>query len=76
MDWGGAWNPVFLRDIWPSQPEIQQTVTDFLKKEMFVSQYATAAEGDDEWKNIQIPVDSPTHGMRSTYVKKPPYFDE
>ncbi|MBN2329919.1 MAG: aconitate hydratase AcnA [Candidatus Omnitrophica bacterium] len=69
-------NPVYLKDIWPENEEIVQTVRDALQKEMFISEYNKAAEGGDEWKSIEV-----SGGMtfqwdsESTYVKKPPYFE-
>lgn len=73
---GADGKPVFLKDIWPSSSEIAQAVRDSLEREMFISEYSRAAEGSEEWKNIQV-----SEGLTfawnpdSTYVKKPPYFE-
>jgi len=69
-------NPVFLKDIWPTNEEIQDVMLKSVKKEMFISEYATATEGGEEWQSIET-----STGLTyqwddaSTYVKKPPYFD-
>lgn len=69
-------NPVYLKDIWPSQAEVQEAVANNIDSSMFKSSYDNVFEGDDNWKNI----DSPqgviyTWDETSTYVKSPPYFD-
>ncbi len=66
--------PVFLRDIWPSQAEIQ-TALAAVKPIMFKQAYATVFEGDSHWRGIQVP-QAATYAWdeRSSYVKHPPYF--
>ncbi|WP_166423927.1 aconitate hydratase AcnA [Paraglaciecola sp. 20A4] len=67
--------PVYLRDIWPSNDEIQALVTDVVKSEMFSERYSHIFEGDDSWNNLEI-VDSEQYNWpESTYVKKPTFFD-
>ena len=67
---------VFLKDIWPSQLEVNQVMQESVKPEQFTSQYASVFEGDDRWKALPVP-----EGARfewdpaSTYVKEPPYFE-
>ena len=68
--------PVYLKDIWPSNDEVQSAIRDAVTSEMFVSRYAHATAGDARWQAI------PTGGGRtysfsstSTYVQNPPYFD-
>jgi aconitate hydratase len=66
---------VFLKDIWPTQMEIQEVIGTSVKSEHFTTQYASVFEGDDRWKALPTP-----EGERfaweddSTYVKEPPYF--
>lgn len=69
-------NPVYLKDIWPSNQEIQDTILTTVKKDMFVDQYKNVFEGEEEWKNIPVK-ESVTYewNTSSTYVKKPPYFE-
>jgi aconitate hydratase len=69
--------PVYLRDIWPSNDEIMAVVRSSLNRGQFIKRYSEVFEGDDHWKAIQIEGDSETYGWvdGSTYVKNPPYFD-
>jgi aconitate hydratase len=69
-----AGQPVFLRDIWPSQAEIQAALAA-VKPAMFSEAYATVFEGDSRWRGIQVPQGA-TYAWDegSSYVKHPPYF--
>ena len=68
--------PVYLRDIWPDQKEIQDTIRSSIDSDMFQSSYASVFEGDDNWKGIDSPEGQIyTWDGDSTYVKNPPYFD-
>lgn len=69
-------NPVYLKDIWPTQAEVQEAVSQNIDSSMFASSYSSVFEGDANWKGI----DSPTGEIyswdsASTYVKNPPYFE-
>jgi len=67
---------VFLRDIWPTQEEIEQTMRKSVQPEMFQRQYAGVFEGDDLWKNLPSPTgDLFEWDPTSTYIKHPPYFE-
>jgi len=69
-------SPVYLRDIWPSQKEIQAIVAGTLDSAMFRSSYANVFAGDKNWNAIQVPGgDRFTWAEDSTYVRNPPYFD-
>ncbi|MEZ4227574.1 MAG: aconitate hydratase AcnA [Polyangiaceae bacterium] len=67
---------VFLKDIWPSPAEVQQTLQASLDREMFSGEYAHVFEGDESWRGIQIP-DGDRFGWdpKSTYVRRPTFFD-
>ncbi|MBZ0114959.1 MAG: aconitate hydratase AcnA, partial [Thermoanaerobaculia bacterium] len=67
---------VFLRDIWPSREEINETVARALKPEMFEGEYRGVFDGDETWQSLAIP-DGDTFAWQddSTYVKHPPYFE-
>ncbi|MFN0170130.1 MAG: aconitate hydratase AcnA [Bryobacteraceae bacterium] len=68
--------PVYLRDIWPSNAEIQETVRSAQNPAQFASQYSSVFEGDAAWRGIQIPAGSAyAWDDASTYIKRPPYFD-
>ncbi len=69
-------NPVFLKDIWPTAEEVQQTIDESINSEMFKSQYAGVFEGDDRWKSLPTPKGAVFEwDEKSTYVRKPPYFE-
>jgi aconitate hydratase len=69
-------NPVYLKDIWPSQHEIQEVVAGNIDSNMFKSSYASVFEGDANWKDIDSPEgEIYTWDDASTYVKNPPYFE-
>jgi aconitate hydratase len=68
--------PVFLRDIWPSQREVAETVSACVDSTMFRKQYATVTDGDANWQHLKFPSGN-TYGWEpdSTYIRKAPYFD-
>jgi aconitate hydratase len=69
-------NPVYLKDIWPSQHDIQEVVAANIDSDMFKSSYASVFEGDANWKGIDSPRgEIYTWDDTSTYVKNPPYFE-
>jgi aconitate hydratase len=69
-------NPVYLKDIWPSNAEVHQTVRDAVTRDMFVTQYADVFSGDDTWKSIKTAEGQTyTWDSTSTYVQHPPYFE-
>jgi aconitate hydratase len=68
--------PVYLRDIWPSSREIEQTVEGAIASEMYTRGYADVFAGDARWRALSTPSgDTFTWDPDSTYVRKPPYFD-
>jgi aconitate hydratase len=69
-------NDVFLKDIWPSPDEVQQTIDSSISREQFIKQYATVFDGDERWTSLPTPT-GPIFDWdpNSTYVRKPPYFD-
>ena len=69
-------NEVFLRDIWPSQKEISDTIASAINQEMFIKNYADVFKGDERWRNLPTPKGKTFDwDSKSTYVRKPPYFD-
>ena len=68
--------PVYLRDIWPSQEEIRKAVEEALDPEAFKKRYSNIWEGDEYWAKLPE-LDSITYPWdpKSTYIKKPPFFD-
>ena len=74
---GSDGRPVYLRDIWPSPAEIAEVVRDAVAAEMFSRDYADVFRGDDRWRGLDVPAgDTFTWDEYSTYVRRPPYFDE
>ena len=72
----GAKGPVFLRDIWPTSQEVQDTILSSVKREQFTEQYANVFDGDANWQRINAPSSARyTWSDTSTYVQNPPYFD-
>ena len=72
----GAKGPVFLREIWPTTQEVEDTVLRAVKREQFEREYADVFGGDAEWKAIEAPTGSRYRwDEASTYVKHPPYFE-
>ncbi len=67
---------VYLRDIWPSQEEVQIALASSIDSEMFRTQYSTVSEGDRNWQNLKFPTGK-TYGWEqdSTYIRRAPYFD-
>ncbi len=71
-----AGKDVFLRDIWPSNEEVQSTVKKSVRREMFAKQYSEVFQGDAQWNSIKVPAgDQYAWDAASTYIKKAPYFD-
>ncbi len=68
--------PVYLKDIWPSQQEVSDTIAKSIDSGIFQKEYATVTEGDDNWKQLKFPLgDVYQWEADSTYIRKAPYFD-
>jgi len=72
-----AGNDVFLKDIWPSNKEIQDLILTSINAEMFINRYSNVSEGSKEWSSIKTD-DSSIYNWddESTYVKRPPFFQD
>jgi aconitate hydratase len=67
---------VFLKDIWPTQQEIEDVVKQAVRPEMFRNQYAKVFEGDEQWRDLPTPESELFDWQAdSTYVQNPPYFE-
>jgi aconitate hydratase len=67
---------VYLRDIWPSAAEVSETVLDAVQSDMFRKSYAEVFDGDERWNSLEVPTgDSFAWGEDSTYVRRPPFFE-
>jgi aconitate hydratase len=73
---GSDGQPVYLKEIWPSEREIQETMLRAVRSDMFRSTYATVFDGDARWQSLPSP-----SGERyewddtSTYIRNPPFFE-
>ena len=69
-------NEIYLKDIWPSNKEIEDTLKQSLNAEMFIKRYSNVSEGPSQWQKIKTEESSIYNWDEgSTYVKKPPFFD-
>ena len=67
---------IFLKDIWPSQNEIEEIIENTIDPVMFSKAYKDSIQGDDAWKNLETPQGEIYQWQESsTYIKKPPYFE-
>jgi aconitate hydratase len=71
-----AGQPVYLKDIWPSEREIQETMLTSVKSEMFREKYATVFDGDERWRSLPSPTAERFEwDDASTYIRNPPFFE-
>ncbi len=69
--------PVYLKDVWPTNAEIEALVASSVTREQFLARYGIVTQGTKEWQALQVETGSETYRWNSgsTYVKNPPYFD-
>jgi len=68
--------PVYLRDVWPTQKEVMEAINSSIRAEMFHKAYEESLEGDQRWKMIDAPSGELFQwDPSSTYVKRPPFFE-
>ncbi|MBL8844914.1 MAG: aconitate hydratase AcnA [Hyphomicrobium zavarzinii] len=72
---GSDGKPVYLKDIWPTNQEVQKFIAENISRDLFKSKYADVFHGDDRWRTIKAGAGL-TYGWddKSTYVQNPPYF--
>ncbi|SEQ46654.1 aconitate hydratase [Streptomyces radiopugnans] len=69
-------NPVFLKDVWPSEQEVNDVVASAIGEDMFATSYQDVFAGDAQWQALPVPTgDTFEWDPQSTYVRKPPYFE-
>ena len=68
-------NPVYLKDVWPSQKEIADVIETHINSTMYRKQYANVFEGSKAWQNLPAPEGEIYEWPDSTYVRNPPYFE-
>jgi aconitate hydratase len=73
---GADGEEVYLRDIWPSEKEIAQTIEEAVQSDMFRKSYGEVFDGDERWNGLEVPTgDRFRWAEDSTYVRQPPYFE-
>jgi aconitate hydratase len=74
---GSDGQPVYLRDVWPTNKEIADVIAVSLSRDQFLKRYGEVFKGPKQWQAIQVDGDNATYRWSdgSTYVKNPPYFD-
>jgi aconitate hydratase len=74
---GSDGQDVYLRDLWPSSHEVQETIVSAVQDEMFRRTYADVFTGDERWRALPVPEEGDLYEWdeSSTYVRLPPYFD-
>jgi aconitate hydratase len=73
---GSDGTPVYLRDVWPTNAEIDAAIAESVTETAFRSRYADVFAGDDNWRALDVPTgERYAWDPNSEYVKKPPYFD-
>jgi aconitate hydratase len=73
---GKAGEPVYLKDIWPTQQEVSETITASIDSGIFLKEYATVTDGDQNWQQLKFPTgDVYQWEAESTYIRKAPYFE-
>jgi aconitate hydratase len=69
--------PIYLKDVWPSQKETRKTVESCLNSDLYRKRYAEAMKGDERWNSLASYSDDLYHWQESsTYIQRPPWFDE
>ncbi|GAA1516935.1 aconitate hydratase AcnA [Dactylosporangium maewongense] len=73
---GSDGQPVYLRDIWPTPKEVEDTIAAAIGSDLYNSRYADVFAGDEQWQSLPTPTGSTFEwDAESTYVRKPPYFE-
>ncbi len=69
--------PVFLKDIWPTEAEVADTVQESIQSDMFRKSYGEVFEGDERWHSLEVPTGEQFQwDPKSTYVRQPPFFKD
>lgn len=72
---GSDGKDVFLKDIWPTNHEIQDFIQKYVTRELFEKRYAEVFKGDENWQAVKVPAgETYAWDDQSTYVQNPPYF--
>jgi aconitate hydratase len=70
-------NDVYMKDIWPSEALVQQTIEEAVQSDMFRKSYSEVFDGDTRWNGLEVPEGELFEwDPRSTYVRRPPFFED
>jgi aconitate hydratase len=72
---GAEGEPVYLRDVWPTQDEVNELIGRSIASEMFTRNYAEVLKGDEDWNAVEVPAGDRYTWPDSTYVRRPGFFD-
>ncbi|MGB8769888.1 MAG: aconitate hydratase AcnA [Candidatus Korobacteraceae bacterium] len=73
----GQHKPVYLKDIWPTEKEVNDVVSKYITSDLFQKSYSDVFKGDERWRSLKVPEgETFAWDATSTYVKNPPYFDD
>ena len=73
---GSDGGPVYLRDLWPSQQEVQEVIRSSVRSHMFREQYVDVFTGDEQWRGLKVPAGERfAWDEHSTYIRRAPFFD-
>ncbi len=73
----GLRKPVFLKDIWPTEQEVNDVVSKYITGDLFQKSYSDVFKGDERWRGLNVPEgETFAWDPDSTYVKHPPYFEK
>ncbi|PZA00300.1 aconitate hydratase AcnA [Gammaproteobacteria bacterium 2W06] len=75
LEYDADGNPVYLKDIWPSQKEISDIIEEYINYKMYREQYANVFEGSKTWRELPAPEGQTYEWPDSSYVRNPPYFE-
>ncbi|MEM6731568.1 MAG: aconitate hydratase AcnA, partial [Myxococcota bacterium] len=76
VGYDSAGEKVMLEDIWPTAAQVSEAIRSSLSPEQFARQYASVFEGDDTWRGLESPTGKAYDWSESTYVRKPPFFED
>ncbi len=73
---GASGEPVYLKDIWPTQQEVSDVIASVMKPELYIKEYSTVTDGDSNWQALKFPAGQVYEWEPdSTYIRQAPYFD-
>lgn len=76
LGYSDAGDPIYLKQIWPTQTEVANAIANSITAEQFQKRYADVFSGTDQWQALEAPDDAIYNWPTSTYIANPPYFTE